>query len=82
MVEIMEPLGLSVAAHISGVGVAGILRLDGGFTYVIIDLQSVKTAGSGKEHGFDGEKTKGRKRHIVMDMMGNIVCLLEKIIRR
>ena len=37
-------------------------------TYAIIDSQSVKTASSAHDKGFDGgKKIKGRKRHIAVD---------------
>ena len=43
----------------------------------MIDSQSVKTSGASDERGFDGgKKTKGRKRHIVVDTMGNLVQVI------
>ena len=43
----------------------------------IIDSQSVKTTEVGGEHGFDGaKKVNGRKRHILVDTMGNLLCVL------
>ena len=40
-------------------------------TVVIMDGQSVKTAGQGGARGFDGHKrVKGRKRHILVDILG------------
>ncbi len=43
----------------------------------IIDSQSVKTTEVGGEHGFDGaKKVNGRKRHILVDTMGNLLKVL------
>ena len=44
-------------------------------SYALIDSQSVKTTCYGENHGYDGEKTKGRKRYIVTDTMGNLLCI-------
>ncbi len=44
---------------------------------VIIDSQSVKTTEVGGEHGFDGgKKVNGRKRHILVDTMGNLLKVI------
>ena len=43
-------------------------------TYAIIDSQSVKTTDTAENRGIDGgKKVKGRKRHIVVDTMGNLL---------
>lgn len=43
-------------------------------SYAILDIQSVKTRYCGEERGYDGgEKVKGRKRQITVDVLG---CLL------
>ena len=43
-------------------------------SYGIVDSQSVKTVTASEEIGIDGgKKTKGRKRHIVVDIMGNLL---------
>ena len=45
-------------------------------TYGIIDSQSTKTIYASNERGFDGgKKVKGRKRHIVVDIMGNLLAI-------
>ena len=45
-------------------------------TYTIIDSQSVKTTLAADDRGIDGgKKVKGRKRHIAIDTMGNILFI-------
>lgn len=45
-------------------------------TYAIVDSQSVKTVYSSQFRGIDGgKKIKGRKRHIVVDVMGNLLSV-------
>ncbi len=45
-------------------------------TAAIIDAQSVKSTGPGRQRGFDaGKKVKGRKRHIAVDTMGNLLAV-------
>jgi len=46
-------------------------------TAMIIDSQSVRTAEGGEERGFDGgKKINGRKRHIVVDTLGLLLCVV------
>jgi putative transposase len=46
-------------------------------TAAIIDSQSVKTAGPALEVGYDGaKKTKGRKRHIAVDVLGLLLAVV------
>lgn len=46
-------------------------------TAVIADSQSVPTATSGPERGYDGgKKVKGRKRHLLVDTEGLVIALL------
>lgn len=45
-------------------------------SYAIIDSQSVKTVLNSENRGIDGGKTKGRKRYIVVDVMGNLLSVI------
>jgi putative transposase len=46
-------------------------------SYGIVDSQSAKTAYASEGRGYDGnKKTKGRKRHIVVDTLGNLIQVL------
>lgn len=46
-------------------------------SYGIIDAQSVKTQYASHDRGFDGhKKVKGRKRHGVVDILGNLVIIV------
>ena len=46
-------------------------------SYGIIDSQSVKTVYASEERGIDGGKlVKGRKRHIVVDILGNLLSIV------
>jgi len=48
-----------------------------------VDSQSVKTAGPAQERGFDGgKKVKGRKRTILVDTMGLLLCAAVHSARR
>ena len=45
-------------------------------SYGIIDSRSVKTIYASQERGFDGGKfVKGRKHHIVVDILGNLLAV-------
>jgi len=48
-----------------------------GPSYGIVDSQSVKTQYASEARGFDGhKKVKGRKRHIVVDILGNLLTVV------
>ncbi len=43
----------------------------------VLDSQSVKTAGPGEDIGYDaGKKVKGRKRHVVVDLLGLLLIVV------
>ena len=45
--------------------------------YALIDSQSVKTVADNEQRGIDGgKKAKGRKRHAVIDTMGNLLGIV------
>jgi putative transposase len=46
-------------------------------SYAIIDSQSIKTVAASEQRGIDGhKKIKGRKRHIVVDTLGNLIHII------
>jgi putative transposase len=49
----------------------------------LIDTQRVKTTEAGGERGYDaGKKINGRKRHIVVDTVGNLLEVVVHSLRR
>jgi len=44
-------------------------------SYAPIDSQSVKTTYYGDHHGYDGGKNERKKKTIVTDTMGNLLCV-------
>ena len=66
--EIHDALGRKVRTH------AG---RKPGPTAAILDSQSVKTTEAGGTRGFDaGKKVKGRKRHLVVDVLGMVLAVV------
>ena len=56
-----------------------VTRMDAGRnsepSYGLIDSQSVKTVAASEERGIDGgKKRKGESKHIVIDVMGNLLA--------
>ncbi len=46
-------------------------------SYEIVDSQSIKTVSASEQRGIDGgKKVKGRKRHIVVDTLGNLIHII------
>jgi hypothetical protein len=46
-------------------------------SYGIVDSQSVKTVSASEARSIDGnKKIKGRKRHLVVDTLGNLIAVL------
>jgi putative transposase len=55
-------------------GISGVSKKRVAPSYGIIDSQSVKTIYASEERGIDGgKKVKGRKRHIIVDTLGNLL---------
>jgi putative transposase len=49
-------------------------------SYGIVDWQSAKAACASEGRGYDGnKKTKGRKRHIVVETLGNLIQLVHAV---
>ena len=45
-------------------------------SYAIVDSQSVKTQYDSEQRGIDGnKKVKGHKRHIIVDILGNLLAV-------